>query len=57
MDTTPTPATIAAGVAVLKEQANEFGFGFAINSAPEDKLEAFVTTLATAILKAQAAQP
>jgi hypothetical protein len=54
MDTTPTPATIAAGTELLKQKAQDSGFGFAIATMPPDKIEAFVVEFATAILKAQA---
>jgi hypothetical protein len=50
--TKPTQAQLDAGFALLRQKANESGFGHFVS---DDKLHAFVSEFATAILNAPAA--
>jgi hypothetical protein len=45
----PTQAQLAAGFALLRQKANESGFGHFVS---DDKLHAFVNDFSTAILNA-----
>lgn len=49
--TTPTQPQLDAGFALLRAKANESGFGHFVS---DDKLHAFVTEFASAILNADA---